>query len=77
MAQLAADEFLLAGFDTRVSFRPVAANARQRAQFVSVEEGNYENGQWKAARRLNGDETFFGVSLRHQGSVLRVKLMAY
>jgi hypothetical protein len=76
-AQLAPDEFLLAGFDTRVSFRPVAANPRQRAQFVSVEEGTYENGQWKAARRLNGDETFFGVGLPHQGTVLRVKLMAY
>ncbi len=77
VAQLAPDEFLLAGFDTRVQFRPVAANPRQRAQFVTVEEGTFEGGQWKAARQLNGDETFFGVSLPHEGRILSVKLMAY
>ena len=76
VAELGPDEFLVAGVDARVSFRPVAGNPRQRAQFVTVEEGTYENGQWKAARLLNGDETFFGVALRHQGTVLRVKVMA-
>jgi len=77
VAQLAADEFLLAGFDTHVQFRPVATNPHQKAQFVTVEEGTFENGQWKAARQLNGDETFFGVNLPHQGAILRVKVMAY
>jgi hypothetical protein len=77
IAQLGPDEFLLAGFDTRVQLRPAAANPRQRAQLVTVEEGTFENGQWKAARQLNGDETFFGVSLPHEGRILRVKVMAY
>jgi hypothetical protein len=77
VAELAPDEFLPAGFDTRVQFRPTASNPRQRAQFVSVEEGTFQNGQWKPARRLNGDETFFGVSLPHEGRILRVRVMAY
>lgn len=77
VAQLAPDEFLLAGFDTHVQFRPVATNSHQKAQFVTVEEGTFDNGQWKAARRLNGDETFFGINLPHQGTILHVKVMAY
>ncbi|MGH9772212.1 MAG: DUF5597 domain-containing protein [Candidatus Acidiferrales bacterium] len=35
------------------------------------------DGQWKTTRVLNGDQTFFGVHLGHEGTMLRVKLMAY
>ncbi|MBV9307283.1 MAG: DUF5597 domain-containing protein [Acidobacteriaceae bacterium] len=42
-----------------------------------MEEGTFVDGQWKATRLLNGDETFFGVNLPAQGKIVRVKLMAY
>ena len=38
---------------------------------------NMENGVWKPARRLNGDESFFSLSLPAGGAILRAKLMSY
>jgi beta-galactosidase GanA len=32
--------------------------------FEHVEEGRYENGQWVAGRRLNGDQTHQGRHVR-------------
>lgn len=77
VAEIAPDEFILIGFDSRIRFEPVRGSAAADAQFLWVEEGRFENNQWKAARRLNGDETFFGVSLPPEGTMLRVKLMSY
>lgn len=70
-------EFILIGFDSHIRFEPVRGSNSSNAQFLWVEEGRFEDGQWKAARRLNGDETFFGVSLPPEGTMLRVKLMSY
>jgi Domain of unknown function (DUF5597) len=77
VAELAADEFIVMGFDAHIQFRPVRGRPQPSAQFLRVEEGSFVDGQWKATRLLNGDETFFGVSLPTQGRILRVKLMAY
>ena len=77
IAEIAADEFVLIGFDARVRFEPARGSKAKSAQFVWVEEGKFEGSEWKPSRRLNGDETFFGVSLPSQGGILRVKLMAY
>ena len=77
VAEVAPDEFVLLGFDSRVSFAPVRGSKARTAQFVWVEEGKFEGAVWKPARRLNGDETFFAVSLPAQGAMLRVKLMSY
>ncbi|MGH9581354.1 MAG: DUF5597 domain-containing protein [Bryobacteraceae bacterium] len=77
VAELAPDEFIVMGFDATVRFRPVRGSKEHSAQFLSAEKGTYVDGQWKTKRVLNGDETFFGVRLGHNGTMLRVKLMAY
>ena len=77
IAEIAPDEFVIIGFDTRVRFEPRRGSKLKNTQFLWVEEGKFENGAWKPARRLNGDETFFSLSLPAQGAILRAKLMAY
>jgi hypothetical protein len=77
VAELAPDEFVVIGFDAHVRFRPARGRKEQNAQFLSAEEGTYVDGQWKTTRVLNGDQTFFAVTLPPQGTMLRLKLMAY
>ena len=77
VGELTADEFVVMGFDAHIQFRPVRGRPGRSAQFLRVEEGTFVDGQWKATRLLNGDETFFGVNLPAQGRIVRVKLMAY
>ena len=77
IAEIAPDEFVIIGFDTRVRFEPHRGSKLRNTQFLLVEEGKFENGVWKPARRLNGDESFFGLSLPASGAILRAKLMSY
>jgi hypothetical protein len=50
---------------------------------LSIEEGGFVNGRWAPGRRLNGDETSQGKSVRiggggiPNGSIQRVKLYRY
>jgi beta-galactosidase GanA len=71
--QLGADEFLLAGQDIRIRFAPPAG---ENVQFLSVEEGTFEGGEWRMRRRWNGDQTDYGLNLV-QPVLLRVRLGAY
>ena len=75
VAQLADNQFLVAGYSCRVDFRPAAADKRR--QFMRVDEGTYENGVFKFIRILNGDETDNGLNLRAEPIVLRVSLGVY
>jgi hypothetical protein len=77
IGQIGPDEFVVAGFDTTVSFRPRFGSTAPRADFVSVEEGACEDGVWKPRRQLSGDEIFFGVRLPAAGTVVKLKLMKY
>jgi hypothetical protein len=77
IGQIGPEEFVVAGFDTTVSFRPKFGSAAPRADFVSVEEGAYEDGAWKPRRQLSGDEIFFGLRLPAAGTVVKLKLMKY
>ena len=80
IAQLAADEFLIMGFDSSVEFRPVQGSDYTAAQFLSNEEGVYENGVWKRmvlGRTAQGDYAGPTVNLSAQGAMIRVKLMRY
>jgi hypothetical protein len=76
IAQLDPDTFMVAGFDTRVTFR-LGAGQPGHAQIVRAEEGRYENGQWHALRILNGDQTDRGINMRHQDTVVRVRMGTY
>jgi hypothetical protein len=77
IGQLAPTEFVIAGFDATVSFRPRFGSAAPRADFVSVEEGHYEGAEWKPLRQLSGDEIYFGIRIPGEGTVVRVRLMKY
>ena len=77
IGQAAPDEFWVMGFDARVVFRPKAGSDPMEAQFLRVEEGSFEQGEWKVKRILNGDQTFFGLWLPPGGTILRARLMTY
>jgi beta-galactosidase GanA len=61
------DTFVGAGFGFQVTFRP-ATPGPALAGIEAVDEGEYQDGQWVAGRRLNGDETFSGSMWRFPAS---------
>lgn len=56
------EDYLLAGQGATLTVEP--ANGKGRLGFDRVEEGRYENGQWRPGRRLNGDQTHQGRHVR-------------
>jgi hypothetical protein len=46
-------------------------------QFLRVEEGTYEDGEFKFGRILNGDQTDWGVGLGAEPVVVRVSVATY
>jgi hypothetical protein len=80
VGELGPDEFLVMGFQAGVDFRPTMGSGFTSAQFLQVEEGVYENGQWKTTnigRAYQGSYTPPSISLPAQGAIFRVKLMRY
>jgi hypothetical protein len=80
IAELAADEFLVMGFDSTVEFRPAQGSDYTAAQLLSNEEGVFENGTWKRTVpgiTAQGDYSGPTVRLSAQGAMIRVKLMRY
>jgi hypothetical protein len=77
VAQLGPDEFLIAGFDAALDFKPPMGSDDTAAQCLLVEEGTYENGAWKTTRLRNGNFSIGGVTLPPQGAMVKVKLMKY
>ncbi len=77
IAEIGPDEYLVAGFDTRVSFG-LADGARGQAMLYDrVEEGHYDKGRWVFERVQNGDQTDYGLNFTGTPQVLRVKLATY
>lgn len=74
VARLGPDEFLVTGFDSSVIFHLPRKQPWMRSEFVSVEEGVYQDGEWKPTRMLNGDETDRGLRFMEKPIVLRVKM---
>jgi uncharacterized protein DUF5597/glycosyl hydrolase family 42 (putative beta-galactosidase) len=54
------DKFLVIGSHCHITFLPAGVNAAKAWQYLKVEEGAYDNGEFKPARILNGDETDWG-----------------
>lgn len=77
LAQLGPDEFLVSGYFARVDFSVADAANKKERQYLRVEEGNYDNGQWRPSRIWNGDQTDFGLNFTELPQVLRVKLGVY
>jgi len=74
IAQLGPDEFLLIGTDVSVIFHLPGKLPWMHSEFLSAEEGRYEDGTWKPSRLLNGDETDRGIQFHDGQTVVRVKL---
>jgi hypothetical protein len=74
VSQLGPDEFLVTGSDASVIFHLAGKVPWMHSEFLSVEEGRYENGTWKSSRLLNGDETDRGIQFHDGQTVVRVKL---
>ena len=77
IGQLGSDEFLIAGFDAAVDFKPPMGSENTKADYLRVEEGTYENGAWKTTYLRNGNFNIGGVALSSQGAMLKAKLMKY
>ncbi len=73
LIQLGPDEFLLVGSDVRMRFGLDKPAAGESSQFMSVEEGTFENGRWVMHRRWNGDQTDYGLNLTSP-TLLKVRL---
>lgn len=73
VAQLAANEFLLMGFDAKFQFRPTYGSGAQSAELILVEEGYYDKGNWVRKRLWNGDEVYHST-LVPEGVILKIKL---
>jgi beta-galactosidase GanA len=72
------DEFFVAGTGFVMTFTPKTSN--KKAGFISVDEGKFEDGKWKAGRRMNGDQDHQGRHVRisaNEYSIQHVKLYTY
>ena len=73
IGQLGDDEFLITGFDARFQFRPRYGSGYSSSEYLLIEEGYYEKGQWIRKRIWNGDEAYHST-LTPDGTILRIKL---
>lgn len=74
--ELGPDEFLVAGSNVRLNFDLTNARSNENSQYLDVEEGTFQNGQWVMSRRWNGDQTDYGLNLA-EPTLLRVRLGTY
>jgi len=73
------DEFFVVGTGIVVTFKSTENNDLN-VGLLKVDEGRFENGEWKVIRHMNGDQTHQGrhVSIPVENySIQRVKLYAY
>ncbi len=77
IAQLGDNEFLVAGFFCRVDFKLSDSASTKQRQYMRVEEGNFQNGNFKPLRIWNGDQTDWGLNFGSVPQVLRLSLGTY
>lgn len=77
IAELAPDDYLVAGEHARVSFDRPDPSPREGWLIARVEEGHYDAaGAWVFERVWNGDQTDYGLNLG-EPTLLRVRLATY
>lgn len=79
LIQTGEDEFYLAGTGVVVTFKPVS-DPGLNIGILKVDEGAFEQNQWKVLRHLNGDQTHQGRHVRipyGQYGVQRFELYVY
>jgi beta-galactosidase GanA len=77
IAELGPDEYLVTGFDARVSFAPSRELDGRQMIYARVEEGHFKDGQWVFERVWNGDQTDWGLNFSGNPHVLKVRLATY
>jgi hypothetical protein len=65
---VSANEFFVAGSDIQVTFQPRTAGPAI-AGIESAEVGSFQNGDWVAARKVNGDDILLNYDLAGQSTV--------
>jgi hypothetical protein len=76
IVQLDENKFIMIGSLCHVTFHPTGKNSGRAWQYLSVEEGSYQNGAFKLLRILNGDETDWGgPRFNAVPTVLRISLV--
>ena len=68
------NQFLVTGLYSRVGFLPAGPDSEKPWQYLTVEEGRYEQGKFVRSRILNGDQTDWGLQFTAKPTVLRVTL---
>jgi beta-galactosidase GanA len=77
IGRLGPNEYLVTGYNARVSF-DAKPRADGRSGMVSrVEEGRYENGRWVFERVWNGDQSDYGLNFTDRSRILRVHTATY
>ena len=77
LIQLGENEFMAVGTDCRFTFKPLGKNKGKAWQYITVEEGYYQDGAFTRTRVLNGDETDWGGPyVGSKPKLLRVVLTA-
>jgi hypothetical protein len=74
IARVGPDEFLVTGVDASVVFHLPGKQPWIHSQFLTVEQGVYDNGTWKPMRLLNGDETDRGLCFYEKPVVARAQM---
>jgi beta-galactosidase GanA len=75
IAQIADNEFIIAGQNARVRIEGLGANSGKEVLWARVEEGQFDpQGKWVMERNWNGDQTDYGLNLPAQPTVLKVKV---
>jgi beta-galactosidase GanA len=78
IAELGPDEYLVTGYQARVTFDLAAAKAGEHMIIDRIEEGHFDDGgQWVFDRLWNGDQTDYGLNFATRPHVLKVKLSTY
>lgn len=73
--ELDSNKFLITGMMSGLTFR-VKPGEKKKADYLRLEEGTIENGEWKAGRVLNGDEKM-SLRLGAMPTCLYVELYKY
>lgn len=77
IAEVGSDEFLVTAYHARVNIVAADPAVAARQIYARVEEGTYENGEWKFHRMWNGDQTDYGLNFSSADQMLKVKLATY
>jgi beta-galactosidase GanA len=77
IAELGPNEYLVTGFDARVSFSPSRELDGRQMIYARVEEGYFDDAQWVFERVWNGDQTDWGLNFSGNPHVLKVRLATY